>query len=103
MKRAFGVILGQRLYYPNRQPILGLFEIENCFTRCPALLLFPLKNFFYVGVLDNRYALVKIKKPLNNVWNGIEIDVPCNIPSQGWKVRRSFLLLLAKSAAFAIA
>jgi len=100
MKRAFRVMLGQRLYYPNSKTVLGLFKIKNCFTRRSALLLFPLKNFFYVAVLDNRYALVEIEKPLNNLGNGIDIDVPCDIPSQGRKVKRS--LLLANIAALAI-
>ncbi len=62
MQRAFGVILSQRLYYPNSKAVFSLLKIKNCFTNRSALLLFPLKNFFYVAVLDNRYALVKIEK-----------------------------------------
>src|SRR5882672_10716082 len=100
MQRAFRVILGQRLYYPNRQPVLSLLKVKNGFTSRSALLLFPLKNFFYVAVLDNRYALVEIEKPLDNVGNGIEVDVPCAIPSHGRKVKGS--LVLANIAAFAI-
>jgi hypothetical protein len=91
VQRAFGVILSQRLYYPNSKAVFSLLKIKNCFTNRSALLLFPLKNFFYVAVLDNRYALVKIEKPLNNVGHGVEIDVACNIPSQRRKVERSLL------------
>ncbi len=66
----------------------------------PALLLFPLKNFFDVAVLDDCDALIEIEKPLNHIGNRIEIDVAARIAQQRRQVQRS--VLFGKVAAFAI-
>src|SRR5687768_1735862 len=99
MKRGLRVVLSQRLNYSNGQAILGQFEIKNCFTSRSALFLFPLKDFFHVAVLDNRYPLIEIEKPLNNLWDGIHVNVPVRIPSQRRKVKRSLLLANIRAAA----
>jgi len=99
MKRTFGAILGQRLDYPDREPVLGLVEIKNCFACLAALFLLPLKNLFNVAVLDDRNALVEIKKPLDNVGNGIEVDVPLGIALQWGQVKRSVIARVPATSA----
>jgi hypothetical protein len=76
-----------------------LFEIKNSLACQAALFLLPLKNFFDVAVLDNRNALVEIKKPLDNVGNGIEIDVPLGITPQRRQVKRTLVLGLSVTIA----
>ena len=98
MERTFGVMLGQGLYYSNCQTVFRLFEIKNCFASSAALLLFPLKNLFDVAVLDNRHALIEVEEPLNNLRNGIEVDISCCISSQRRQVIRSLVLATTTSA-----
>ena len=90
MKRAFRVVLGQRLNDPDREPVLRLFEIKNNFALTAAVFLFPLKHFFYVWVFDDRNALVEIEKPLNNIGNGIEVNVSTSIVQQ-WRIQRNLM------------
>ena len=49
----------------DRQTILGAIEIENIFAGVAALLLFPLKQFFNLRVLDDRDSLIVVKEPLD--------------------------------------
>src|SRR5258708_21288456 len=88
MKVVFGRILGERLDYANCETILSLFESKNFFSGRSTLLLFPLKNFFDVTVLDNGHAFVVIEKPLNNIGNGIKIDVASGVTLQRREVKR---------------
>src|SRR5258705_7358242 len=90
MKRAFRVVLCQCLNDPDREAVLRLFEIKNCFTLATAVFLLPMKHLFDVWVLDDGDSLVKIEKPLNNIWYGIKVNVPSGI-TQGRRVKRSLL------------
>ena len=88
MERAFGIVLRQRLNDTDRETILRLFEIKNYFTLAAAVFLFPMKDFFNVWVLYDGDPLVKIKKPLNNIRYGIQVDFPCGV-TQGRRIKCS--------------
>src|SRR5258705_5382913 len=85
MERLFRIVLRQRLNDPDREAVLRLFEIKNCFTLATAVFLLPMKHLFDVWVLDDGDSLVKIEKPLNNIWYGIKVNVPSGI-TQGRRV-----------------
>jgi hypothetical protein len=99
VKRTLGVVFRQRLNYSDGEAVLSLFEIKDFFTRRPTQLLFPLKDLFYIAVLDNRYALIEIKKPLNNLGNRVDIDVPMRITAQWRKIKLGVLLTSTAAAA----
>ena len=79
---AFAWIVSDRLKNPDRQTILGAIEIKNVLAGVAALLLFPLKQFFNLGVLYDRDSLIVIKKPLDYLGQRVVIDVPVFIATQ---------------------
>src|SRR5438128_7381477 len=62
---AFAWIVSDRLKNADRQTILGAIEVENILAGVAALLLFPLKKFFNLGVLYDRDSLIVIQEPLD--------------------------------------
>src|SRR5687768_5468054 len=85
MKLGFRVVFRQSLNDSDRQPVFSMVEGKNFLTRCARLLLFPVKNFFYVWVPNDCDALVVVKKPLNDVRNGIEVGLTGYVTPQGWR------------------
>src|SRR5258705_9426735 len=99
MKCPFRIVLCQRLNDPDREAVLGLFEIKNYFALAAAVFLLPMKHLFDVWVLDDGDSLVKIEKPLNNLGYGIKVDVPAGIPQE----RRVKPRLLSRAVAVILA
>ena len=62
---AFAWIVSDRLKNADRQTILGAIEVENILAGVAALLLFPLKKLFNLGVLYDRDSLIVIQEPLD--------------------------------------
>ena len=62
---AFVWIASDRLKNADRQTILGAIEVENILAGVAAPLLFPLKQFFNLRVLDDCDSLIVVKEPLD--------------------------------------
>src|SRR5437867_1765943 len=88
MKVVFSGIVSEGLDNPDCQTILSLFESKDLFALHLCVLLLPLKNFFNSGMLDNRYSLIVVEKPLNYIGHRIDVHTSGTVT----KERRSVLL-----------
>ena len=82
----FAGIVCKRLDYANRQPVLGLVELEDLFSMIVGVLLFPLEDFLDGWVFDDRHTLVVVEKPFDYIRYRINIDLAILMSSKNWFV-----------------
>src|SRR6476620_6685539 len=70
-------IVGERLNDSDGKSVFSTIELKDLVSLVACVLLLPVENFLDRRMPDDCDSLVVIEKPLDYVWNGIEIYFAC--------------------------
>src|SRR5712692_11025282 len=102
MEFTFGGVVSESLNNSDCQTILSAIENEDLLTLTPALLLFPLEEFFDSRMLNYCHPLIMVEKPLDYFRYRIIINVTVIVATQPWPFGFEFPAVIQFGFAYVI-